>query len=57
MTGRIAWQDPYVDGAHSLIRGDSQQVLPLLTDGDWYDLVYLDPPYACLLYTSPSPRD
>lgn len=46
MIEHIMWQAPYADGAHSLIRGDSQQVLPLLTGNGYYDLAYLDPPYA-----------
>ena len=39
-----------------IILGDALKVLPKLPE-DAYDAVFIDPPYFCLLYTSPSPRD
>ena len=39
-----------------LINGDSLEVLKDY-DENSIDLLCTDPPYGCLLYTSPSPRD
>ena len=44
---------------HILIEGDNLEALTALsyTHAGKIDVIYIDPPYNCLLYPTPSPRD